>query len=148
MAFYQFKGSALFKTEEGKNVFIAQRTIDSWLNNIQTEQGALYEEEHKARCEAEREREEERRGREAAERGREAAERGREAAEHGREEDRVLYLERQKRMIVRIFNDKYGADAQLPENWADGRSSDDLEELTIKIYESDSLKEALAAFEK
>ena len=115
-------------------MFIAQRTIDSWLNNIQTEQGALYEEEHKARCEAEREREEERRGREAAERG--------------REEDRVLYLERQKRMIVRIFNDKYGADAQLPENWADGRSSDDLEELTIKIYESDSLQEALAAFEK
>ncbi|MBR4752547.1 MAG: hypothetical protein IK077_12375, partial [Thermoguttaceae bacterium] len=89
-----------FGTEEGKKVFFAQRELDSWAEDIRE---SSYEEEHKARCEAERQRdeaerrrEEERRGREEAEREREEAERGREEAERKREEERRLYRERQK----------------------------------------------------
>ncbi|MBR4751455.1 MAG: hypothetical protein IK077_06815, partial [Thermoguttaceae bacterium] len=114
-----------FGTEEGKKVFIAQRKLDSWLDDVQTSLENRVEE---------------------AERGREEAERGREEAERGREEDRLLYLERQKKMIVRILADKYGADAKLPKNWAEGLSSDDLDKLTDKIFESASMQEVLALF--
>ena len=115
-----------FGTEEGKKVFIAQRKLDSWLDDVQTSLENRVEE---------------------AERGREEAERGREEAERRREEDRLLYLERQKRMIVRLLKDKFGADAKLPENWSEGRSSDELERLTNAIFESSSLREALDLFQ-
>ena len=116
-----------FGTEEGKRVFIAQRTIDSWLNSIQTEQGALYEEEHKARLEAERRSEE---------------------AERRSEEAERQYIERQKKMIVRLFRRQFGAEAALPENWAEGRSADDLDVLADKIDACATLEEALAVLEK
>ena len=102
----------------GRKAFIAQRKLDSWLDDIQTSLENRVEE----------------------------AERGREEAERGREEDRLLYLERQKKMIVRILADKYGADAKLPENWAEGLSSDDLDKLTDKIFESASMQDVLALF--
>ena len=107
-------------------MFIAQRKLDSWLDDVQTSLENRVEE---------------------AERGREEAERGREEAERRREEDRLLYLERQKRMIVRLLKDKFGADAKLPENWSEGRSSDELERLTNAIFESSSLREALDLFQ-
>ncbi|MBQ9813233.1 MAG: hypothetical protein IJM54_07945 [Thermoguttaceae bacterium] len=95
----------------GRKAFIAQRKLDSWLDDIQTSLENRVEE-----------------------------------AERGREEDRLLYLERQKKMIVRILADKYGADAKLPENWAEGLSSDDLDKLTDKIFESASMQDVLALF--
>ncbi|MBP5621237.1 MAG: Rpn family recombination-promoting nuclease/putative transposase [Thermoguttaceae bacterium] len=103
-----------FRTEEGRKVFIAQRELDSWAEDIRE---SVYEEEHKARIEAERERDEERR----------------------------LYRERQKKLFVSILKSKFGAEPNLPENWADGRSSDDLDALTVKISECATLQDALAA---
>ncbi len=126
-------------------MFIPQRELDSWAEDIRE---SSYEEEHKARCEAERQRDEERRGREEERRGREEERRGREEAEREREEERRLYRERQKKLFVSIFNGRFGADAVLPENWAENRSSDELDALTIKISECDNLQEALAALEK
>ena len=123
-----------FSTEEGRKVIYAQREFDSWIKDLQREQENRIEEEHKARVEAERGREEERRGREEAER------RG--------EEDRLLYIERQKKMIVRLFKRQFGAEAALPENWAEGRSADDLDVLADKIDECATLEEALAVLEK
>ena len=134
-----------FGTEEGKKVFFAQRELDSWAEDIRE---SSYEEEHKARCEAERQRDEAERRREEERRGREEERRGREEAEREREEERRLYRERQKKLFVSIFNGRFGADAVLPENWAENRSSDELDALTIKISECDSLQEALAALEK
>ncbi|MBQ9813021.1 MAG: hypothetical protein IJM54_06875 [Thermoguttaceae bacterium] len=119
-------------------MFIPQRELDSWAEDIRE---SSYEEEHKARCEAERQRDE-------AERGREEAEREREEAEREREEERRLYRERQKKLFVSIFNGRFGVDAVLPENWAENRSSDELDALTIKISECDNLQEALAALKK
>ena len=105
-------------------MFIPQRELDSWAEDIRE---SSYEEEHKARCEAERQRDEERRR---------------------REEEQRLYRERQKKLFVSIFNGRFGVDAVLPENWAENRSSDELDALTIKISECDNLQEALAALEK
>ncbi len=118
-----------FGTEEGKRVFIAQRKVDEWLNRIQTEEGTLYEQEHKARCEAER--------------GREEAERGREEERRGREEAERRGLELQKKGVVRLFKNKFGSDSELPENWAEGLSYDELETLADKIFASSSLQEVL-----
>ncbi len=123
-----------FSTEEGKRVFYAQREFDSWIRDLQLDQESRFEEEHKARCEAERALEE--------------SERALEESERGREEDRLLYMERQKKMLVHVFKEKFGADAELPTNWSEGRSSDELEALTFKVFASSNLHEALAAFEK
>ena len=126
-------------------MFIPRRELDSWAEDIRE---SSYEEEHKARCEAERQRDEAERRREEERRGREEAEREREEAEREREEERRLYRERQKKLFVSIFNGRFGADAVLPENWAENRFSDELDALTIKISECDSLQEALAALKK
>ena len=98
-------------------VFSLQRDMEAWANDLLESQERRYEREHKARCEAERERDEERR----------------------------LYRERQKKLFVSILKSKFGAEPNLPENWADGRSSDDLDALTVKISECATLQDALAA---
>ncbi len=145
-----------FSTEEGKKVFVAQRKYDSWMRDIELEQErdrqARFEAERRTEEaerrteEAERRTEEEKRRTEEAERRTEEAERRTEEEKRGREEDRRLYLERQKKMIVRLFKKQFGAGAELPDNWAEGRSCDDLEALADKIDECSNLNEVLGLF--
>ncbi|MBP5620507.1 MAG: hypothetical protein J6X44_00685 [Thermoguttaceae bacterium] len=55
-------------------------------------------------------------------------------------------MERQKRLFVGVFSDKFGANAKLPDNWAEGRSGDKLEALTMKLFRLSTLQEALDLF--
>ena len=121
-----------FSTKEGREVLSAQRKFDAWLVDYQNRQDSRFEEEHKARCEAEREREE--------------AEREREEERREREEAERRALESQKKGVLRLFKNKFGANAELPENWAEGRTYDELETLADKIYECVDLQEALDLF--
>ena len=99
-------------------MFVAQRKYDSWTRDIELEQ----ERDRQARYKAERERDEAKRGREEAER---------------------RSMESQKKGVVRALKWKFGVDAELPENWAEGRSYDELETIADKIFERASLQEAL-----
>ena len=77
-------------------MFIARRKYDSWTRDLELEQ----ERDRQARYEAER--------------GTEEAKRRTEEIERVREENRRLFLEWQKKMIVRLFKKQFGADAELP----------------------------------
>ncbi len=117
-----------FSTKEGREVLSAQRKFDAWVRDIELER----EEDRQARFKAEREREE--------------AEREREEAEREREEAERRALESQKKGVLRLFKNKFGADAELPENWVEGRTYDERETLADKIYECVGLQEALDLF--
>ena len=99
-------------------MFVAQRKYDSWTRDIELEQ----ERDRQARYKAERERE---------------------AAERQRDEAKRRLLESQKKGVVRAFRWKFGVDMELPENWAEDRSYDELETIADKIFECASLQEVL-----
>ncbi|MBR4753392.1 MAG: hypothetical protein IK077_16715, partial [Thermoguttaceae bacterium] len=67
-------------------------------------------------------------------------------AEREREEAERRALESQKKGVLRLFKNKFGANAELPENWVEGRTYDELETLADKIYECVDLQEALDLF--
>lgn len=111
-----------FRTEEGQMVFSLQRDMEAWAKDLVGSQERLYERERQARIVAEREREE---------------------AEREREEEKQRSLESQRKGVVRAFRWKFGADKELPENWAEGLTYDELETLADKIFECATLEEAL-----
>lgn len=103
-------------------VFSLQRDMEAWAKDLVGSQERLYERERQARIVAEREREE---------------------AEREREEEKQRSLESQRKGVVRAFRWKFGADKELPENWAEGLTYDELETLADKIFECATLEEAL-----
>ncbi|MBP5620626.1 MAG: hypothetical protein J6X44_01295, partial [Thermoguttaceae bacterium] len=105
------------------------------------------DEANRERDEANRRSEEANRRSEAAERRSEAAERRSEAAERRSEAAERRSMESQKKGVVRALKWKFGVDAELPENWAEGRSYDELETIADKIFECASLQEALELFQ-
>ena len=101
------------------------------------------ERDRQARYKAERERDEAKRKRDEAERKRDEAERKRDEAERKRDEAERKRLECQKKGVVRAFKWKFGVDLELPENWAEGRSYDELETIADIVFERANLQEAL-----
>ena len=53
-----------------------------------------------------------------------------------------------RKTATSTLKSKFGRDVEAPPNWADGRSYDELETPTDKVFESVNLDEALAALKK